>query len=176
MVKILLTFIILIHGLIHFMGFAKAYGYGNITQLTKEVSKPAGAFWFLTAFLFIIATILFLLKKEWWPIIGIIAAVLSQILIITAWKDAKFGTIANIIVLLVAIPAYGNFRFQKMATKEVNELLPIMTTRDKTIITKEMINGLPSLVQKWLTQSGIIDKEKIYFVRLKQKGEIRTKP
>ena len=64
MLKYLLAFIILTHGLIHFMGFAKAFNYGNITQLTKEISKPSGMLWLVTAFLFIATTILFLLKPE----------------------------------------------------------------------------------------------------------------
>ncbi len=42
MIRILFSILLLGHGLIHFMGFAKAFNYGNITQLTKEISKPAG--------------------------------------------------------------------------------------------------------------------------------------
>lgn len=103
MLRYLIALIILMHGLIHFMGFAKAFGYGNITQITKEVPKTEGVFWLLTAFIFIIASILFLLKKDTWIITSIIAVVISQILIILAWKDAKFGTIANIIILITAI-------------------------------------------------------------------------
>ena len=99
MLKYFFAFIMLIHGLIHFMGFAKAYNYGNITQLTKYISKPVGLLWLITAILFIVAVLLFLLKKESWPYIAIIAAVVSQILIITVWKDAKFGTIVNIIII-----------------------------------------------------------------------------
>ena len=103
MLKYFFALIILMHGLIHFMGFAKAFGYGNITQITKEVPKTEGIFWLLTAFIFIIATILFLLKKDAWIITSIIAVMISQILIFLVWKDAKFGTIANIIILAVAI-------------------------------------------------------------------------
>ena len=101
--KFLFAFIILIHGLIHFMGFAKAFNYGNITQLTKEVSKPAGAFWFMTAILFIITAILFFIKKDWWPLIGIGAIIISQILIVMAWSDAKFGTIGNLLILAIIL-------------------------------------------------------------------------
>ena len=99
MLKFLLAFIILVHGLIHFMGFAKAFGYGNIAQL-GHVSKTAGSFWLITAFLFIVVTILLLLKKDAWVITAVIAAIISQVLIITVWKDAKFGTIANIIIII----------------------------------------------------------------------------
>jgi hypothetical protein len=102
MLKYIIAFIILLHGLIHFMGFAKAFGYGNISQL-GEVSKTSGAFWMITAFLFITATILLLLKKDSWMVVGIIAAIISQVLIISVWRDAKFGTIANVMVIVFAI-------------------------------------------------------------------------
>jgi hypothetical protein len=100
MLKFVFAFILLIHGLVHFMGFAKAFCYDNITQLTKNISKPSGVFWFLTADLFIIATALFLLKKDIWIVVTVIAAIISQILISIAWKDAKSRTIANILILL----------------------------------------------------------------------------
>ena len=111
MLNYFFALIILLHGLLHFMGFAKAFGYGNITQLTKFISKANGFLWFFAAILFVVATILFLLEKESWLYIAVIATVISQILIITVWKDAKFGTIANVIILLVAIAAWGNLHF-----------------------------------------------------------------
>jgi len=52
MLKYIFIFVTLFHGLIHFMGFAKAYNYGNITQMTKEISKPIGIVWLATGFLF----------------------------------------------------------------------------------------------------------------------------
>lgn len=175
MLKYLFALIILIHGLIHFMGFAKAFGYGNITQLTKYIPKPLGTAWLICAFLFIITIILYLLKKEAWPVIAIIAAVVSQALIITVWKDARFGAIANLLLLLVAIPSLAVIRFNRMVKKEVTTLLSVPVAA-KTIITTEMISGLPEPVQKWLKQSAIIGKESTQFVRLQQTGEMRTKP
>ena len=174
MLRYLFAFIMLMHGLIHFMGFSKAFGYGNMTQLTKDIQKPVGILWLLTAFLFIAATILFLVKKESWPIISILAVILSQILIIIVWKDAKFGTIANLIVLLVAVPALANIRFNKMVKKEVNSLLS-HPVNDSKIISIEMLDSLPPTVQKYLIRSGVVGKENIQFARLKQKGEMRIK-
>jgi hypothetical protein len=176
MLKYIFAFIILLHGLIHVMGFAKAFGYGNITQLSKAISKPSGLFWLLTALLFTAAVVLFLMKKESWPMMIIITAIVSQILIITVWKDAKFGTIANIIALLVAIPCFAHIRFTKMAAFEAKTILARIPNSNTEIITKEMLANLPPVVQKWLTRSGVIGKEKINTVRLKQTGEMKTKP
>lgn len=103
--KYLFAAVLLLHGCIHLIGFAKAYGYANITQITKEVSKLAGLGWFVAALLFVIAAVLFVSKNELWPIVAIIAVAFSQVLIVKVWKDARFGTIANLIVLVVAILA-----------------------------------------------------------------------
>ncbi len=61
MIRYGLVFIIFLHGLIHLMGFAKAFQYGQITQLTKDISKPAGALWLLAALLFVVSAGLLLL-------------------------------------------------------------------------------------------------------------------
>jgi hypothetical protein len=107
--RYVLGFIILIHGLIHFMGFAKAFGYGNITQITKNISKPLGALWMITAFLFVGTDILLFLKNDSWLWVALIAAVLSQVLIITVWNDAKFGSIANFIILVVIVAVFCGY-------------------------------------------------------------------
>ncbi len=175
MIKYFFAVFIFLHGLIHLMGFAKAFGYGNITQLTKEISKPAGFCWLITAVVFIVAIILFLLKKESWPVVAIVAAVGSQLLIITAWKDARFGTIGNLVVLLVAVPALAAVGFNNMAKKEAAAMLSTSSSVN-AVVTKEMLYGLPQIVQKWLMNMGVVGKEKVHTVRLKQTGEMRTKP
>ena len=38
--------LLLLHGIIHFMGFAKSFELASIEQLTKVISKPFGIFWF----------------------------------------------------------------------------------------------------------------------------------
>ena len=41
-------------------------------------------------------------------------------------------------------------------------------------MTKEMLNDLPAVVQKWLKHAGVIGNKRINTVRLKQRGELRT--
>ncbi|HSN60651.1 MAG TPA: DUF6544 family protein [Ferruginibacter sp.] len=175
MLKYIFAFIMLAHGLIHFMGFAKAFDKNNVSAITQHISKLAGIGWFITAILFVITVVLFLIKNQYWPVTGFIAAIISQVLIITVWKDARFGTIANCIVLLVAIVGFANVQFAKKVNKEVNTLLA-PALKNKTIVSKEMIQQLPAVIQKWLLRSGIVGRGNVQFVRLKQKGEMRTKP
>lgn len=175
MLRYFFAIILLVHGLVHFMGFAKAFNYGNITQLTKDVSKPAGTVWLIAAVLFIIATGLFLFKKDWWWV-GFPAILLSQALIIIYWKDARFGTIANVLALLVAIPAYADWKFSRSYHRETTVLLARTNNSSRVILEKGMLKDLPVPVQRWLERSGVVGKPMIKRLEIWQKGEMKQKP
>jgi len=175
MLKYILAFTILMHGLIHFMGFAKAFNYGNITQLTKEISKPSGLLWLLTAFLFIVATILLLLKKDAWLVFGGAAVIISQILIFTVWTDAKFGTIANIIILVAVVLNYGSYHFEKSYQKDVKENLQRTNALKMDLLTETDLLPLPEPVQRYLRYTGVINKPKVKNARVVFEGQMREK-
>ncbi len=175
MLKYAFAFFMLIHGLIHFMGFAKAYNYGNISQLTKYISKPVGLLWLITAILFVVAVMLFLLKKESWPYIAVVAAIISQILIITVWKDAKFGTIANVMVLLVAIGAFSSQYFESTFRKDVKLNLLKTTINQTDLLTENDIQSLPLPVQKYLRYCNVLNKPKVENIKVVFDGEMRDK-
>jgi hypothetical protein len=175
MLKYLFAFIMLIHGLIHCMGFAKAFNYGNITQLTKEISKQAGIGWLFAAFLFVAATLAYLLKNETWPYLAVIAAILSQILIVSVWKDARFGTIANIVVIFVAIAGWGSRHFEAQFRKDVEINLHRSSAIQNNLLTEADIQLLPQPVQKYLRYSGVINQPKVKNVKIVFVGEMRSK-
>jgi hypothetical protein len=180
MLHYLFTFILLVHGLIHLMGFAKAFHLAEFNQLTQPISRAAGVFWLLAAVLFLLATVLFLQANNRWWLVILPAIVLSQVLIVMAWGDAKFGTIANLIILLVAAEAFGSWNFNSMTESELKALLrkPLVTTSvaPKAVLTKEMTAYLPPVVQKWLERSHVMGKEMMHTVRIEQQGTMRTSP
>jgi hypothetical protein len=175
MLKYIFAVIILIHGLIHFMGFAKAFGYGNITQLSKDISKPLGLFWLLTALLFTAAVILFLMKKESWPMMIIITAIVSQILIITVWKDAKFGTIINIIILFAAMVSYATHQFEMKFKADVKRHIAQTNLIDSDLLTETDIVLLPIPIQKYIRYAGVLNKPKVKNMKVVFTGEMRDK-
>jgi hypothetical protein len=175
MLKYIFAFILLIHGSIHFMGFAKAYNYGNITQLTKYISKPAGSLWLITAILFMAAVLLFLFKKESWPYIAIVAAVTSQILIITVWKDAKLGTILNIIILFVAIASWAMYHFKMGFIADVKKQISQTVFSNDDLLTEDDIASLPAPVQKYIRYTGAVNKPKVKNIKIVFDGEMRDK-
>lgn len=175
MIRILFLIIVLAHGLIHLIGFAKAFNYGNITQITKEISKPSGILWLLTAFLLIGAAILYLLKKDASLIFGLIAVIISQILIFTVWKEAKFGTIANIIILAAVVLNWGSLRFEKGYQKDVLENLRRTNALKMGLLTELDVLPLPEPVQRYLRYSGVLNKPKLKNVRVVFEGQMRDK-
>src|ERR1035437_6819479 len=106
--RYVLLVIIIFHGLIHILGFIKAFNLAEIDQLSGAISKPIGILWLITTILFILTAILFVTGKDYWWIAGSTAAIILQILIISSLHDAKFGTIANLILLLPLIIAYAD--------------------------------------------------------------------
>ena len=175
MLKYFFAFVIAIHGLIHLMGFTKAYNYGNITQLTKYISKPVGVLWLITTILFLVTVLLFLLKKESWPYIAIIAAVISQILIITVWKDAKFGTILNIIILFGSIASYATYHFEMKFKADLKRHLAKTNFPNSDLLSEADIAMLPNPVQKYIRYTGAINKPKVKNMKIVFDGEMREK-
>lgn len=99
--KVVLIILLILHGAIHVMGFVKAFDIVPIKQLNQPISKPFGILWLAVCLLCFIAALLMLVKAdEWWPV-GLAATVMSQILVIRFWKDAKFGTIANMVIAVI---------------------------------------------------------------------------
>ena len=78
-----------VHGLILFIGFAKAFGLVEFSALTQPISHPTGLLWLAAAVLcWVTAGALFLAPRWWWAV-GAFAVVLSQIVIVTSWTDAS---------------------------------------------------------------------------------------
>lgn len=70
---------------------------------------------------------------------------------------------------------FAKWNFNRIINKEIKTLLA-NTHPENEIITSAMLEGLPEAVRLWLTNCGIVGKEKVYTVRLKQKGLMKTKP
>ena len=161
MLKYFLPFILFAHGLIHMMGFAKAFNYANITQLTKDISKTNGIFWLLTALLFVTAAILCFLKKEGWVYVAFAAVVISQVLIISVWHDAKFGTVLNIIILVFTISSWATFHFEMNFKKDVDNHMAETNFVTNDLLMDADIDSLPFPIQKYIRYSGAVNKPKI---------------
>jgi hypothetical protein len=132
--------------------------------------------WLVACLLFICCAASFYFGKVWWWLPAVIAVILSQALVIIYWKDAKWGTVANLIILIGVIVGYAHSNFQVMVTSEVHKMYSSVSKRETAFITGDMPDKLPAPVKRWLTNSGIVGKREVQTLRLKQKGLMRSKP
>jgi hypothetical protein len=168
--------ILLIHGLIHLLGFLKAFLLAELNELTNPVSKPLGLLWLLSALILVLSAVFIFLKNPLWWLFAIIGVLISQVLIILFWKDALYGTLPNILILTVSLIAWANFDFDKKIKSEVSSILEKVPKEIPLTISTEDISTLPEPVQKWLQVSGIIGKSAIQSVYMTQKYQIKLKP
>ncbi|QEC57910.1 DUF6544 family protein [Flavisolibacter ginsenosidimutans] len=174
MLRNLLLVILFFHGALHCMGFARAFGYENFAQLTKHIAKPVGLLWLFTALLFFIATVLFFTKNNVWWMVGIVAVMLSQFLIFSVWKEARFGTIANSIILLACLLSFGSWRFEKSYREDVASARQKTKTEADTIGEADL-QHLPLPVQKYLRYVGVVGKQKVGCYKALFDGHMRDK-
>ena len=176
MLRYLLLFLLSVHGLLQLIGFISGYRLAKINQLNTLPSKTAGIVWLIAALLFTITIIQYLNKKEYWWVIALSAIILSQTLIILYWKDARFGTIVNIILLVPTILAFAHWKFDSNFKKEVNRIHSQNSPQPFTIVRTNMLHHLPVPVRRWLEHSNIVGKPITQSALLYQKGEMKTEP
>jgi len=172
--KILLTVIIAIHGLIHLMGFLKAFNLAELNELKQPVTKTTGIIWLAATIMFIIALVMYLMHNQNWWITAAIAVVISQILIFQSWSDAKFGTAANIIILLPVIISFLNVlpsSFINIYRAEVQKRLQY--TQKIKNITEDDLKHLPSPVSRYLHYTGVVGKPEVTNFRAVFKGKMK---
>lgn len=171
----LVAFLILIHGIIHLLGFIKAYHLTHISQLTSEIAKSAGIIWMIVAIGLIITSILYVSNYDLWFILAFPSILISQILIISTWQDAKFGTIANCVILFIAITHYSHWNFRNIYQNDVLGSLSGISHVAPEIVTEQDLEPLPVPVQNYLRYVGVVGKPKVTSARIELEGEMRQK-
>jgi hypothetical protein len=171
--KIALVVLIALHGLIHLLGFAKAFGLGSASQLKHDITKIDGVLWFTSTALLILTAYLLLMNIEWWWIVSVIAIVSSQTLIVTYWLDARFGTIANVIIMLITVVGYGTWDFKGQYKDEVSGFLESTYRTPSSLLTEEDLKPVPVPVQNYIRYSGAIGQPKVKNFKVVFKGQIR---
>jgi len=92
--------LLVVHGLIHLLGVATAFGWAELPQLTQPISPIFGVMWLLAALLFFAAAVALFVWPRWWWAIGACAILVSMVLVVHFWSDAKFGAVANVVLLI----------------------------------------------------------------------------
>ena len=146
--RIAFAALIALHGLIHLIGSAKAFGWGNVAQLRQPISTTGGMLWLLAARLLLGSAIAVAITARWWWYLALPGALLSQLLIVQAWSDARFGTLANMVIAVPLVPLVllaldaraGSFRSRFASDRAVLLSRPV---RPAPIVTDADIAVLP---------------------------------
>jgi hypothetical protein len=169
-----LFFVLLLHGLIHLLGFAKAFSLAPVEQLQLPISKSSGLLWLIASLLLVLTAILQFRDSSSWPLWAFGAIVISQFLILLSWQDAKWGTIANLIILGAAVVVYSGNRFEKSFLQDVREQLS-QATSPSELLTIADVAHLPTPVQRYLEYAGTIGQPKVHNMVVTFQGRMRSK-
>lgn len=166
-----------LHGLVHLMGPAKAFGWAELPQLAQPISRVGGVAWFLAALALLATAMSFAVSlRDWWAI-GLVAVVCSQAVIVSSWGDARFGTLPNVVLLLVVVWGFmsqgpPSFRAEyraAVATRLVD--VPEMPT-----LTEADLAPLPEPVRRYIRLTGAVGRPRAHHVRAVWAGRIRAGP
>ena len=165
-----LASLFLLHGLIHLLGPASAFGWGQAKDLDGRISRPLGWLWMLNCLVFAAAAFLLGFKVSGWWALALLALLLSQALIFSAWSLAKAGTWINLMLLLPVLLAWGQARWQGQLRASLNAL-----ERSPTPVPSQgrPLASVPKVVQAWLRHSGALNYPPAQRVFLVQEGRLR---
>jgi len=162
------------HGLIHLIGFARTFGPGEFGGIARPLTGSVGLLWLAAAVaMFATAVMLTMGHRSWW-LAGLGAVLLSQGLIASAWGDAKFGTLMNLVILAGVI--YG-FAFQGPMSFRSRYLEEMRGRRigavSAPVVTQGDLVHLPEPVRCYVRNSGALGQPRVQHFRSTWKGRIR---
>jgi hypothetical protein len=173
--KSILTILIFCHGLVHFLGFAKAYELMLLKELTLPVTRGIGLLWLLVSMLFVtVAVLSWMGSKYWWMLAGL-TLLMSQGLIFLAWRDARFGAIVNVIILLFVLVEFFNWRFEKNYINDVETGINKTVQLKQDFIQEMDLEHLPHLVRQYLKKMAVIGTPKLKSAKMILDGRMRGK-
>ncbi len=175
--------VVVLHGLIHLLGAAKGLGWADVTVLKAPIGPAAGIAWLAAAALVIAAGALLALGSRRWWLVGVAAVTASQAVILTAWADARAGTLANLVLLVAVVYGYasqGPSSYRAQYRNRVATITSTLTGSDPaTAVTDADLAHLPEPVAAYVRQSGAVSQAHVTCFHARMHGRIRagaTKP
>jgi len=168
--------LVAVHGLIHLLGAAKAFEWAAVSQLRQPIGPLAGVLWLVTALLLVGAAAAIFLGGRWWWWVAAPGVILSQMLIVRHWGDARFGTLPNLVIavplLLLAVDARaGSFRSRFAHDSGVLLARPAGRT---LLVTEGDLAPLPALMQTYLRRVGAVGRPHVRNLRVELDAQMRS--
>jgi len=166
-----------LHGALHGLGVVQGFGWANIRGMRHRIGRRAGMIWLLAGVLFLLAAVLYGTGWRGWWGVAAGAVVLSQGVIFAAWKDARAGTILNLLIALVVVLSAGVFFFERGYQRDRASL--VEATRAQAELTSRVTEAdlapLPLLVQRYLRYAGVVGRPVVRAMTVRLHGEMRER-
>ncbi len=166
------------HGLLHLLGVAKAFGWAEVPQLRHSISPGSGVLWLLGALLVVAAAVLLAAgSPPWWWAVALLGALASQAAIASSWSDARFGTAANLVLLLAAgygFASQGPTSLSAQFADRVAAAVAEVDTASRTSLTEDDLADLPAPLAAYVRRSGAIGRPRVTSLSATFHGRIRS--
>jgi hypothetical protein len=173
----LFALVIAIHALIHFLGVAKAFRFAELPQLPLTIGPWAGVLWGVAGLLLLVTVVGLSTDAPWMWAIGLLAAIVSQVAIFTAWREASAGTLANLLLLVLVFNAWRRPPEDRLDRAYGTAVARVLPARIEPVLVTELdLAPLPALVQRYLRVTGSVGRPRVVNFRAVTHGGIRGKP
>jgi hypothetical protein len=168
--------LVVVHALIHFLGFAKAFGLAELPELTLPISRNLGLLWLAAGLgLLLSAVLLIVAPRVWWGSAAL-AIVVSQVAIACFWADARFGSVANALIALGVIYGFAAQGPLSLRAEYRSRVSQRGQPSAGAILTEADLGTLPPPMQCYLRQSGALGRPRVKHVKATWRGRIRGGP
>lgn len=179
MIRIAVAALLVVHGMIHLLGFIKAFDVAAVPQLTHPITHFLGLVWMLAAIACLTAAAtLFVVRRRWW-VFGLAAVLISQAAVLSAWGDAGVGTVANLI-LLVAVgyrfASRGPLSLRAEFERDLRRIWPTTQAASTMPVVEADLAPLPGPVQRYLRRAGVLGRPRVIDFRATWTGRMRSAP
>ena len=150
-----------VHGLIHLMGFAKAFGYAKLPQLTQPISREMGLLWLAAGLLVVASAAMMVARPRGFWIVGGVALVMSQAVILSAWRDAWAGTVVNVVLLLAVAHGWFTKGRELPGTVRARRRVGPRAAARGAYDHRGRPHTLPEPVRRYLRATGVVGQPRV---------------
>ncbi|HVU02815.1 MAG TPA: DUF6544 family protein [Polyangiaceae bacterium] len=177
MARIAFVVLLVIHGLVHGIGVARAFGLTRPAPPTLVPSRAEGLLWLVAGLSFLLAAGLVSTRARGFLGVAAVGVVLSEIAIVLAFRDAWAGTIPNAIVAVVIVLAAVGASRQSLRQAYDQEVRRGMARpAPASVVTEADVARLPAPLQTYLRRVGVVGRPRVRSYRMWFDAKMRLSP
>lgn len=162
------------HGAIHLLGVVKAIAPSAVPQLHQRVGALSAIGWAVAAGLAIATGVLVARRHPRWWLVSAAGALLSEVLVIARWDDARAATGPNVVLLLAAGYGWARDGRRGLRAQYARRLGQAVPAADDRVVLDRDLAALPAPVQRYLRRVGVVGAPRVHSFAAVLRGQIRA--